>query len=124
MSDNLQRRWVTSSFDSPDEIEGSFFVRAQIEVSEQGRVKHLLLNRPLKMESGIKKWFVPYMYCNLKLVRASRAGLKYEVDPQRRFHEPFVIFADYVTPCVSFGGDWFVGIVRTSAFIISTIKGA
>ena len=28
MSDNLQRRWVTSSFNSPDEIEGSFlFVR-------------------------------------------------------------------------------------------------
>ena len=50
MSDNLQRRWVTSSFDSPDEIEGSF-VRAQIEVSEQGRVKHLFVESPI--ENGV-----------------------------------------------------------------------
>ena len=48
MSDNLQRRWVTSSFDSPEEIEGSFFVRAQIEVSENGRVKHLFVESPIE----------------------------------------------------------------------------
>ena len=51
MSDNLQRRWVTSSFDSSDEIEGSFFIRAQIEVSEQGRVKHLFVESPI--ENGV-----------------------------------------------------------------------
>ena len=51
MSDNLQRRWVTSSFDSSDEIEGSFFVRAQIEVSEQGWVKHLFVESPI--ENGV-----------------------------------------------------------------------
>ncbi|MFL2876563.1 MAG: energy transducer TonB [Pontiellaceae bacterium] len=48
LSDNLQRRWVTSSFDSPEEIEGSFFVRAQIEVSEHGRVKHLFVESPIE----------------------------------------------------------------------------
>ena len=51
MSDSLQRRWVTSSFDSPEEIEGSFFVRAQIEVSENGRVKHLFVESPI--ENGV-----------------------------------------------------------------------
>ena len=49
-SDNLQRRWMTSSFDLPEEIEGSFFVHAQIEVSEQGRVKHLFVESPIENE--------------------------------------------------------------------------
>ena len=48
VSDNLQHRWVTSSFNSPDDIEGSFLVRAQVEVSENGRVKHLFVESPIE----------------------------------------------------------------------------
>lgn len=51
VSDNLRRRWVASSFEMPVEVEGSFLVRAQVDVSEHGRVKHLFVESPI--ENGV-----------------------------------------------------------------------
>lgn len=51
MSDNLQSRWVASSFELPGEVEGSFLIRAQVEVSERGRVKHLFVESPIENEA-------------------------------------------------------------------------